>query len=209
MKRTGQALLAIVIVVVFLVQCARDDLFVQNRETGEYQSLLTVLVSDAMYWASENLFIAATPFPTLVPTATPATPQARIAGYLRELTINLARLERDSLRIESNRNDNETVAVIGTSIALTSWVLENMEPPSKVDSEQVGIAEDYTEAHKWLLDVLHPCRIIGSYAMNGEPGETMVSNILQAHDECKERIQFLKGKYPHLFVCPVGETYCR
>lgn len=208
LKRIGQILGAIFFIAIFLVQCAQEDIFVKNPVSGKYESLSAVWLSDAIRWASDIIPASSPVLPTVVPTATPATAEGRIDGYFRELTINLAKLERDALRIDSDRGDNGTVALDGVSIYLTYWILENMKTPPKSDTEQVGITEDYTEAHKWLLSVLSPCGELGARAQFGEPGQAMVNGILQLHDECKERIQFLKEKYPDFFICPPGEP-CR
>lgn len=170
--------------------------------TEEQQTAYRILSS--ITWNVPHL----TDTQTVTPMAAPSTAQGRIDSYFRKTTINLARLERDVLRIEAERNDKGAVYLIGTSIFLTYWNLENLQAPSKSDTEQVGIAEDYTKAHTSLLDVLQPCEVIGTHAMNDEPGETMINAILQAWDDCKERVQFLKEKYPDFFICPAGEP-CR
>jgi len=150
-----------------------------------------------------------TPRPTLVPAATPATPRGRVDGYLRELTITLSRLERDVLRIEANRSDGSLVALVGTSIFLDYWSLQDMHVPSRLDTREVGIEEDYTEAHKWLLGSLYHCKLLGGHAQYDEQNEAMVTAILEAQDVCKVEVKLVKDKYPKFFICPPGEGTCR
>jgi len=151
----------------------------------------------------------AIPLSTVVPTATPASPQERVNAYLRELTITLSRLQRDISRIEASRSDSSLVALAGTSVFLDYQILEKMQVPSIVDTRQVGILEDYTEAHKWLLGVLHDCDVLGKHAQFDEQNEAMVKNILDSEEVCKIEVQFLKNKYPEFFICPPDETTCR
>jgi hypothetical protein len=191
-----------------LVQCARNDIAVRDPVTGEFQSLLAHWFADDIQGFLENAFPSPTPGPTSIPTATPATPQERISAYFQELTVSLARLDRDVQRIESSRNDKGAVALVGTSIFLTYWTLENMPAPAKADTLRLNIEEDYTEAHAWLLGVLAPCGQLGHHAQFDEQNDAMITAILDAHTICKERVAHLKDMYPDFFVCPEGQP-CR
>lgn len=150
------------------------------------------------------------PEPTPIPTATPATAEARMQAYQKDLQLTLAGLKNEIDRIEQNKHDAPDVAFRGVSVYIKMLSLERMPIPSDEDLISLGYDAGLDIAHRNLISALKACSYLGAVAMDFDTERPDTRELLKAHEACKTTIENLEKEegFAELFACPNQHPLC-